>query len=285
MSSGRRSTRRVVVSGESQSQRGSSSRSQNKRQKLQEQSQNTQQTQQPAGFFDFPIVSWTQHEEDEMARKIKYYQDKFVLSCELNQHRRTNPEEEEFLTSTLLRFILFHNTKEPGIPITRQKIAEVIKEALPAGGAARGFLSTHVITRVQAELSSKMGLELKQIIPDKFILHSLLPRNILSEIVNDEKHDAMHGFILLVLAIIRLSNEKIENDDLWNKLGKFDVRKEDQIEGVGVAGAAVQLMVKKKYLKEEKQQTSDGFVVGRICNVKLWMMAFLVKAKKNGTES
>eukprot|EP01025_Chloroclados_australasicus_P018573 TRINITY_DN1982_c2_g1_i1.p2 TRINITY_DN1982_c2_g1~~TRINITY_DN1982_c2_g1_i1.p2 ORF type:complete len:375 (-),score=41.18 TRINITY_DN1982_c2_g1_i1:1271-2338(-) len=207
---------------------------------------------------NIPKIQWTWQEEQEAERRVQYYVDKYSKSRELNQYRMANMEEEQLLTQALIRFILFHHTKDPSMPITRQKLCEVIKEALPTGGKSRNWLASHIIARVQRDFASLMGLELKYLQQEKYVLKSLLPRSLLKELVLDRRYDAMHGFMMVVLSIVKLNNDVISQEDLWMKLGKFGIKKEDQLPGIGAANSAVHSMVRKKFLREEKHQTQDG---------------------------
>lgn len=126
--------------------------------------------------------------------------------------------EVKNLTALLVRYCLFKNAMTPGVPIRRAELGAQL---------GKGHLFNYFLRIATADLASVYGLELRQLykvqsagsVSDQtvFVLRSALPEPLLPLIMH-EKEIAMSGFILAVVAIIRINGGKMEKEEFLNNL-------------------------------------------------------------------
>jgi hypothetical protein len=177
-----------------------------------------------------------------------------------------------------MRVMLFRRHRD-GAPVSRADLTAVVtktykdKRSLPPyilALAQRRFLSVFGLEMKALDKAKRSEADVKKKVASAvgtaaaaertFVLRSALPAHLRAAYVDAARDDAARGLTLAVLSLVAIAGEKgLPEDTLWTQLAQLGVLKGAKDHpALGDVDAAVEALVKQRYLQRSKAAGPDG---------------------------
>ncbi|KAL2645080.1 hypothetical protein R1flu_012667 [Riccia fluitans] len=186
-------------------------------------------------------------------------------------------EETKKLVAEVMRYMLFKNYQQPGVPVSRVDLVSLITK-----NYKQRYLPSHVIVMAQKKLADVFGLEMKELCrirsqtktgrgslidrqaeTKEYVLRSKVPADLRKEYIDTPESAALNSFAATVIGIIKCAGEKCPEEVLWQNLKRLNIREDDTNHPTfGNVKNTVETLTKQRYIQKEKLTTAegDGFV-------------------------
>lgn len=180
--------------------------------------------------------------------------------------RAVTAQEAEKLVAQVMRHMLFRQHAEPGVPVRREELVKIVSATYK-----HKRLPGYVIVRAQAKFVDIFGYEMKELerhpahgppppaaatrdpsASRAYVLRSLLPATLRTRHVDNPQRrpEQLRALGLIVIALLKASQDRLEEKQLWEHLGRLGVWKgEEDHPAFGDVGQAFAELEKQRYVR------------------------------------
>lgn len=177
-------------------------------------------------------------------------------------------ETMDMLTAEVVRYVIFKNYQQPGVPIKRRELTTLITEKYK-----QRALPTQIIEAAKNKLAATFGFELKALDrslladpgrqsqdggEDNYVLRSTVPGEMRKEFVETKGTAAGQSFTVVVLAILQLSGEKMPEDVLFFHLRKLGIDASERHPVFENIKDALDTAIKQRYILKAKPTSHEN---------------------------
>lgn len=181
-------------------------------------------------------------------------------------------EEVERLIAEVMRYMLFKNHQQFGVPVRREELVQLITKTYKTRN-----LSSFIIQQAQGKFRNIFGFDMREIIRSRqsknargqsgsqgateakyYILKSTIPEELRAEFVETYESSVNASLTLVVVSIIHLGGEKVPEETLWIHLGRLGIKQDVSHLVFGDIKQCLEVMIKQRYISKEKISSVDG---------------------------
>ncbi|KAJ7530954.1 hypothetical protein O6H91_14G026100 [Diphasiastrum complanatum] len=197
-----------------------------------------------------------------------------IAAAAASQGAPVSREEFDALVAEMVRFMLFKNHQQAGVPVKREELAQ-----LGCKNYKHRFLVGQVIKEAQRKLRTIFGMEMKELIRVRqptvtrgransqavtevktYILRSTVPEALRMKYVDSPEASAISSLALIVVGIIQLAGDSISEENLWLHLQRLGIKEHDDKHPVfGNIKQSVEMIAKQRYIQKERME-GEGFI-------------------------
>jgi len=165
-----------------------------------------------------------------------------------------SPTDIKKLEEECARYLLFSAKKK--IPVKKQDLVKaVFKE--------HSKLLPVVMEGAKKHLKSALSITVEEVDNGKnkyYLLKNMLDLPEAQLLINTDKDLPQYGLLILILSLIHMSDNALEEPDLWETLGMLNVVKGEQHTEFGDPDKLITEFVKQMYLEKNKINVAKGQV-------------------------
>lgn len=182
-------------------------------------------------------------------------------------------EEVDRLIAEVMRYMLFKNYQQFGVPVKREELVQLITKTYKTRN-----LPNVVIQRAQMKFKNVFGFDMREIIRSRqsknprgpnssqvaapevkcYVLKSTIPDELRAKFVDTQESSVAASLALVIVSIIHICGEKVPEETLWLHLGRLGIKQDISHPVFGDIKQCLEAIIKQRYISKEKNSSAEG---------------------------